>query len=113
MDKPVKFVTHHVPEARARAWDTKRRKKYGVSTLPQGFTHKPEGRDGFFYYREGDRVLELYYELGPGKNVFVNWDGVTRWVWPEASYVDPDDQLRIKALALTWLAGKGVGANTL
>jgi hypothetical protein len=46
----------------AREAQEKRRQK-DFPRLTEGYTLKPDGRSGFIYYKEGEQVLEIYWEM--------------------------------------------------
>lgn len=61
------------------------------------------GRDGVVYYREGERVLELHYEMdGTQPGILLYLDGLNRWVLPESQPTSSDDRERIRRALEEW-----------
>jgi hypothetical protein len=76
-----------------------------VSTLPQGFTFRPDGRSGFIYYRAGDRVLEIYVETSAvARYDMLVWpEGLDEWVYPESAPLSSDERIDVRRQFRTWL----------
>jgi hypothetical protein len=107
------YVTDAVtPEERSR-WLRRRHKRDAVADLPQGFSFRAQGRQGFIYYREGNRVLELYWEMSgiPEYDILLNVFGLGRWVWPSIEETPMADRGRIRQALEAWLAGSGYRAQ--
>jgi hypothetical protein len=99
---------------KARAAMNRRRwKEDAVESLPQGFSFKRRGRDGSIYYRHGDRILELIYEVSGNSNydILISSDGIERWILPLGQPVDQIEQNEIKTKLSSWLKDQGARAS--
>jgi hypothetical protein len=99
------------PQTLAR-WNAKRRHDDKVDELAQGFSFRASGRDGFIYYREGARVLELYWEMS-GVNeydVLLSLKGLREWALPHVESIEPAKQEEILAALRSWLSANKVRA---
>lgn len=109
------YVTEVVtPEERLK-WARRRHKRDAVADLAQGFSFRAQGRQGFIYYREGNRVLELYWEMSgiPEFDILLNVFGLSRWVWPYVEETPIVDRGRIRQALEAWLARSGYHAQLL
>lgn len=100
------YVTETVTPAERLKWMRRRHKRDNVKELPEGFSFTSQGRQGFIYYRESERVLECYWEMSgtPDVDIVINVFGLTRWVWPSLEDVSENDRARIHKLLEEWLA---------
>ncbi len=73
--------------------------------MPQGFSLHTSGRDGHIYYREDDRLMEIYVELsGIAKYSFlVGEEGLSHWILPEESMLTQQQRDRIAEKLRQWL----------
>jgi len=94
-------------------WTAKRRRRDGVDNLQQGFSFRPSGRDGFVYYREGAKVLELYWEMSglDDSDLTLFLHGLREWILPEVEVVDIEKQTELEAALRAWLASSGLRAT--
>ncbi len=60
--KPI-VIYEPMPAAERERLDARRREHDGVAELPDGFHLVGGGRSGMLYYREGENVLELGWEI--------------------------------------------------
>jgi hypothetical protein len=93
-------------------WTANRRRRDKVGELPDGFTFKPSGRDGYIYYREGERMLELLWEMsGPDDyDILLALDGLREWVLPQVEPIEITKQQEIEASLRSWLRHHGIRA---
>jgi hypothetical protein len=100
------------PQTVARR-NAKRRGDDNVEGLDQGFSFRASGRDGFVYYREGDKLLELYWEMSgvDEYDVLLSLNGLREWALPDVEPVDPAKQEEILAALRSWLAANKVRAQ--
>jgi hypothetical protein len=78
--------------------DRQRRHRHRVAEHPDGFTEVADGRSGAVYYREGERVLELSWEMDatrPGILLYVG--GLDEWVLPEPQPTSAAERDRLRA----------------
>jgi hypothetical protein len=52
--------------------------------LAQGYTFKADGRSGFVYYREGEQILEIYWEMSgvPQYDILISLSEIREWARP-------------------------------
>lgn len=57
--------------------------------LAQGYTFKADGRSGFVYYREGDQILEIYWEMSgvPQYDILISLSEIRNWTTPERTAI--------------------------
>ena len=81
--------------------------------LPEGFSLRTDSRDGHIYYREGERILELYIEMSGDKkyDFLVGEDGLSRWILPEEEQLSDAEHARVRRLLLEWFDAQGYAAN--
>jgi hypothetical protein len=100
-------------EETKRRWDRRRWKSDGVNNIPQGFTLRKRGRDGSIYYREGDRVLELYFEISgdPAYDISVATGGLAHWILPETEPLPLSRQHELRTAMESWLVSQNTRAH--
>jgi hypothetical protein len=64
-----------------------KRRQTDFPGLAQGYTFKPDGRSGFVYYREGELILEIYFEMSgvPQYDILISLSEVRNWTMPQQS----------------------------
>lgn len=94
-------------------WTAIRRRRDGVAQLPEGFSFRPSGRDGFIYYRKDHRILELYWEMSglDDQDIILFLRGLRQWVLPVSEAVDLADQRGIEAALRQWLTSNNMRAS--
>ncbi|HEX3698296.1 MAG TPA: hypothetical protein VH374_23190 [Polyangia bacterium] len=99
------YVTEDIPPERKEKWRRQRWRDDRVVDLLQGFTFKTSGRQGFVYYREGDRMLELPWEMSgvPEYDILLNIFGLTRWVLPTIEPIPEGEGRRLEQDLKRWL----------
>lgn len=109
------YVTEPIPPERAAKLRRKRWREDGVAQLPAGFTFKAKGRQGSIYYREGEKALELAWEMSgvPQFDILVHLGGLSAWILPEAAPLPEADQARIEGALQVWLASVKYRAELL
>jgi hypothetical protein len=62
-----------------------KRRQTDFPGLAQGYTFKPDGRGGFVYYREGEQILEIYFEMSgvPQYDILILLSEVRNWTMPQ------------------------------
>lgn len=97
------------PKVVAR-WNAKRRSKHEVHKLEEGFSFRASGRDGFIYFKEDEKIMELYWEMSgvPQYDILLSLGGLSEWALPSVEPTDHDKQVEILAKLKAWLE-----ANTL
>lgn len=86
--------------------DSERKRRESVFLkLSPGFTFKPRGRAGYIYYKNTDRLLELYVEMsGVPEYDFLIWEDVLeKWVYPTTEPTSAKEQKRISKELVAWL----------
>ena len=65
--------------------------------LAQGYTFKPDGRSGFVYYREGEQILEIYFEMSgvPQYDILISLSTVRDWTIPQRLPIPPQKRDQI------------------
>jgi hypothetical protein len=78
------MVDHVAIKQAVQAAQQKRRQK-DFPRLEEGYTFKGDGRSGFVYYREGDQILEIYWEMSgvPQYDVLISLSEVQKWTSPD------------------------------
>jgi hypothetical protein len=112
-----KFTTPiHEPPADAATvarWDAQRRREHKVDELDQGFSFRASGRDGYVYYREGDKLLELYWEMSgvDAYDILLSLNGLREWALPQVEPVEPAKQNEILGALQSWLDANKIRAQ--
>jgi hypothetical protein len=91
-------IIHHLSAEERGVLDRQRRHRHRVAEHPDGFTEVADGRSGAVYYREGERVLELSWEMDatrPGILLYVG--GLDEWVLPEPQPTSAAERDRLRA----------------
>ena len=85
--------------------NAKRRRRDNVEQLPSGFTFRASGRHGFVYYREGDHILELCWEMSgrEDREIILSLRGLREWALPRVEPVDAAKQKQIEDELRKWL----------
>jgi hypothetical protein len=106
-------IQHTIDEKTKKKWDRQRWKEHGVSELPQGFTIKKDGRAGSIYFRRGERILELYYEISgdPAYDILLWQHSLSNWILPGPEPVPPEEQQAIRAELEQWLQANETRAH--
>jgi hypothetical protein len=112
MSKKTIRVHHPAPSVEEMAkYIAERRRRDRVTELTQGFTSRPDGQTGYVYYREGEQILELMWEIaGEGADIIVFLRGLQKWFAPNEQAVDLEKQKALKQALRDWLNGNGVRA---
>ena len=76
----------------------KRRNEDGLDSIPQGFTRKMHGISGYVYFKEENKILEIYVEWSGVNNYhFLTWrEGFNNWIYPEKEKVTEEDKKGVK-----------------
>jgi hypothetical protein len=98
-------VDYPLDEKTKRKWDRERWAKNRVSDLPEGFTWKKDGRSGCIYFRRGERVLELFYEISgdPAYDILLWPAQLSSWVLPTSEPIPAGEQRALRAALERWL----------
>jgi hypothetical protein len=79
--------------------------------------HSGSGRDGTIDYREGDRSLEIYWEVRvrsksdrTGSGIFL-YMGLNTWKNPEGVKIDKEHRLKILYRLRQWLKDQDISSN--
>lgn len=98
------------PEKVARR-NAARRRQHKVDELDDGFTFRPSGRDGYVYYKEGDKLIELYWEMSGSdeQDILLSLSGLTDWASP-VEPVPTSKQEEVLTALKTWLAANKIRA---
>ena len=100
--KPI-VIYEPMPAAERERLDSRRRETDGVAELPDGFHLVGRGRSGMLYYREGENVLELGWEISgtrPGISLYLS--GLDEWVLPARAPTSDADRERLRAALDRW-----------
>jgi hypothetical protein len=99
------------PQTVAR-WNADRRREHKVAELEPGFSFRASGRDGCIYYREGDKLLELYWEMSgvDEYDILLSLEGLRAWALPDVEPIEPAKQEEILAALRSWLPANKVRA---
>lgn len=101
-NKPI-VIYEPMPAAERERLDARRRETDGVAELPDGFHLVGRGRSGMLYYREGENVLELGWEISgtrPGISLYLS--GLDEWVLPARGPTSDADRERLRAALDRW-----------
>lgn len=92
-----------VPED-SKQHDEARRQKDNLDGMPDGFTFKPHGRDGWIYYRDGHKVLEMYWEMSGTReyDLLIHSSQLHSWSLPTCEPLSNDDREKITARLVIW-----------
>ncbi|MEO7779636.1 MAG: hypothetical protein ABIY63_19080 [Fibrobacteria bacterium] len=95
-------------EKQMAAWERQRRRRDGVPDLEEGFTICG-GRAGMIYYREGDKILELYWEYSgvDERGLLLGARGLKQWFYPVIEPIPPDKQAQLKEAVITMVRARG------
>lgn len=114
MKKKFHKNTEALPESYTpemlRKWYWKKQK---LSEKPQGFNLNIDGRTGTFFYREGNKVVQMDIEMAGTTRVdliifnekFENWIDIDMLEYEPMSI---DDQKRFRNLLIDWLRSEGI-----
>lgn len=104
MAKYVYLPPEQLTETQKVATKEKRWKENRVTELPDGYTWRKSGRDGFLYLREHARVLEIYYEISgnPQFDILLYWSSAC-WILPQHAAMTPMERAEIASELSTWL----------
>jgi hypothetical protein len=96
-------MRHELDKKTVARWNQQRWLSDDVEGMPDGFTLRKRGREGSLYYRYGDNVIELGWELSGSEDfdLEINPAGLSRWITGEP--VPPAQQTRIRLAAEHWL----------
>ncbi len=109
------FIHEPIPPERAEKYRRRRWREDGVVDLAQGFTFKTRGRQGSIYYREGDKTLELVWEMSgvPEYDILLHLAGLTTWVLPQTEALSEADAARIEEALRAWLKAMNYRAELI
>jgi hypothetical protein len=114
MDKPTRRIYEPAidPKVVAR-WNAKRRGEHKVHELEEGFSFRASGRDGFIYFKEGDKIMELYWEMSgvPQYNILLSLAGLSEWALPSVVPIATEKQVEILAKLRGWLDANNIRAE--
>jgi hypothetical protein len=76
--------------------NTKRRSKVWP-TLKDGYTFVADGRSGFVYFKEQDKILEVYWEMSgvPQYDVLISTWEIQKWTFPSQEIIPEEARKRI------------------
>jgi len=88
---------NHDAMMQAVAAAQQKRRQTDFPRLAQGYTFKADGRSGYVYYREGERVLEIYWEMSgvPEYDILISLSEIRNWTTPEAVLIPSDKRDQI------------------
>lgn len=80
------------------------------AALPEGFSHRSRGRDGFIYFRAKERVLKLYWEISGVEDYdwLLSLEATKSWAEPEGEKVAEAERRTIIDSLDRWLASKKI-----
>ncbi|HVX91193.1 MAG TPA: Imm74 family immunity protein [Candidatus Paceibacterota bacterium] len=80
------------------------------AALPEGFSLRSHGRSGFVYFRERERVLELYWEISGVEDYdwLLSLEATKSWAHPKEEKVPEAERQRIVDALESWLASKKI-----
>ncbi|HEX3698503.1 MAG TPA: hypothetical protein VH374_24230 [Polyangia bacterium] len=104
----ITTVYEPIDEKTRSKWNRRRWKADQIDKLSQGFSFRKRGRDGSIYFREGDHVLELIYEISgtSDQDILISADGLTKWIVPDGEPIAQNKQQQIADLLKDWLRGQ-------
>ena len=99
------YVTETISPEKREKWRRRHWREDRVADLPQGFTYKSSGRQGSIYYREGEQILEIPWEMSGAREVdiLVHLSGLDHWVLPQTELVPAADVVRIEEALKAWM----------
>ena len=86
------------------------RRKIAFPTLQPGFTFEGTGRCGYVYFKEQERLLEVYWEMSgvPQFDYLLSPQGLSEWCYPARVPVSPARQSELLAELKAWLSAKKI-----
>ena len=74
-----------------------KRRRTDFPPLAQGYTFKADGRSGFVYYREGEQILEIYWEMSgvPQYDILISLSEIRNWTTPARLAIPSDKRDQI------------------
>ncbi|NQZ45405.1 MAG: hypothetical protein HRT65_13935 [Flavobacteriaceae bacterium] len=93
----------HISEKLKEGWKTERRLKDGIEKLltKNGIHISNNGRSGYIYYVENEKLIEFEWELEAG-GIRLWFDIENHWCLPAKSELKKEDKSRIKKLIIDW-----------
>ena len=89
------------------------RRKRAFAKNAGGFAFESAGRSGYIYYREEEKMTEMYWEM-PGADDYdiLLWlEGASKWILPREEKI-PEDKRRVIVDALeAWLIAKKIRSD--
>jgi hypothetical protein len=81
--------------------------------IPQGFSLKMKGRAGYFYFRDGEKVLAVDVEIsGTSRCSLVLYDeGLTCYVYPQIEQIHPEESAKILEQFRLWLSQNSISTD--
>lgn len=113
MSKFTDPIYENPPDSKTvEGWIAKRRSRDKVDMLDPGFSLRASGRDGHVYYREGDRILELYWEMSGSKDfdILLSLRGLSEWMLPHREPIEITKQNELNAALRGWLTDNNIRA---
>jgi len=91
-------------------FDVRQKMKSDFALLPEGFSLRSRGRDGFVYFREEDRVLELYWEISGVDDYdwLLSLESTKQWAHPKGENPSEAKRQEIIDALERWLAAKKI-----
>jgi hypothetical protein len=88
---------NHDPMMQAVEAAQLKRRQTEFPRLAQGYTFKADGRSGFLYYREGEQILEIYWEMSgvPQYDSLISLSEIRNWTKPEQTAIPCDKRNQI------------------
>ncbi len=80
------------------------------AALSEGFSVRSHGRSGFVYFREQERVLELYWEISGVEDYdwLLSLEATRTWAHPKGARVAQAERQKIIDALEGWLALKKI-----
>jgi hypothetical protein len=90
------MVDYEAMRQAVQAAQEKRHQKEFPS-LAEGYTFKADGRSGFMYYREGNQILEIYWEMSgvPEYDVLISPSEIQTWTRPAGLVISSQKKFQI------------------
>lgn len=96
---------------RVRAKELQRREE-AFARIPDGFTSEDKGRCGYIYYREGDKMREIGWEMSGVPELDILVDGIkATWTIPAHVPIPIEQRLEILGRLRAFLAGRKLKTN--
>ena len=114
MSKWSELIYEDAPDERTVArWNARRRRRDKVDELGAGFSFRASGRQGYIYYREEGRIMELYWEMSgvDEYDILLSLNGLREWALPHVEPVDSAKQKEILTDMQSWLVANNVRAK--